>query len=58
MIMNDSLLQSKEIPTQPCNAFGCNNTATDRIELPIASKSVTIFVCENRVSKFEDNYNI
>ena len=58
MIMNDSLLQSNEIPTQTCNAFGCNNTATDRIVLPLAFKSVTIFVCENCVSKFENNKKI
>ncbi len=58
MIMNDNLLQSKEISTQTCNAFGCNNIATDRIVLPVASKSVTIFVCKNCVSRFEDNYNI
>ncbi len=58
MIMNNNLLQSKENPTQTCNAFRCNKTATDRIVLPVGSKSLTIVVCENCVSRFEDNYNI
>ena len=53
--MNDNLLQSNEIPTQTCNAFGCNNTATDRIVLPVGSKSVTIVVCENCRPKFEES---
>jgi hypothetical protein len=57
MIINN-LLQSKENFTQICNAFGCDNTATAKILLPLSSKSVTIFVCENCISKFEDNYNI
>ena len=53
MIMNDNLLQSKEISTQTCNAFGCNNTATVKIVLPVGSKSLTIVVCENCRLKFE-----
>jgi hypothetical protein len=56
--MNNIFLKYKEDSTQICNAFGCDNTATAKIVLPISSKSVTIFVCENCVSKFEDNYNI
>jgi hypothetical protein len=54
MRVNENHLKSKEPPIQTCNAFGCNNTAIERIVLPIASKSVTIFVCENCISKFED----
>ncbi|HZL21896.1 MAG TPA: hypothetical protein VFC05_01125 [Nitrososphaeraceae archaeon] len=55
MIINENIIQSKEISTQVCNAFGCDNTATDRIVVPVSTKSVTIFVCENCISKFEDN---
>jgi hypothetical protein len=52
MIMNDNLLESKETSTQTCNAFGCHNTATVKIILPIGSKSVTIVVCEKCKLKF------
>jgi hypothetical protein len=51
--MNDNLLESKEISTQTCNAFGCDNIATTRIVLSIASKLLPIFVCENCRIKFE-----
>jgi hypothetical protein len=58
MVMNDNLLESKEISTQTCNAFGCYNIATIRLVLPVGSKSLTIVVCENCRPKFEDIYNI
>jgi hypothetical protein len=53
MIMNDNLLESKEISIQTCNAFGCFNTATIRIVIPVGPKSITIAVCENCRIKFE-----
>ncbi len=51
--MNDIFLKYKEYSTQTCNAFGCYNTATLKIVLPVGSKSLTIVVCENCRIKFE-----
>lgn len=56
--MNDIFFKANEISTEICNAFGCFNTAIVRIVLPVGSKSLTIFVCENCKPKFEDNYHI
>lgn len=52
--MNDIFFNSKEISAQICNAFGCDNTATVRIVLPVGAKSLTIFVCDNCKPKFEN----
>ena len=41
-----------------CNCLGCNEYADTLVSLKIGEKSITIIVCENCVSKFEDNYNI
>lgn len=38
--------------SQICNAFECYNTATVKIVLPVGSKSITLFVCENCKLKF------
>ncbi len=46
------ILNHKEFSTQTCNAFGCYNTATLKIVLPVGFKSVTIIVCETCKSKF------
>lgn len=35
-----------------CNSFGCLNKATEKIVLPIGSKSLTIVVCESCKLKF------
>lgn len=51
--MNSIIFKSNEISTQVCNAFGCFNTATVKVVLPVGSKSITIFVCENCKPKFE-----
>ena len=46
------ILNYKEFSTQTCNAFGCYNTATLKIVLPVGAKSFTIFVCQNCKPKF------
>jgi len=35
-----------------CNSFGCLNKASEKIVLPLDSKSVTIVVCEKCKLKF------
>ena len=52
--MNDIFFKAKEV-SEICNAFECLNKATIKIVLPLNSKSITIFVCENCKTKFEDN---
>ena len=56
--LNNSFTAETQDIKEICNSLGCINKATAKIVLPISSKSVTIFVCKNCVSKFEDNYNI
>jgi hypothetical protein len=56
--LNNSFTAETQDIKEICNSFGCLNKATAKIVLPISSKSVTIFICENCVSKFEDNYTI
>jgi hypothetical protein len=51
--MNDNLLESKEISTQTCNAFGCDNIATVKIVLNIGYKTISLVVCENCRPKLE-----
>ena len=52
--MSSIFFESKEDSTQQiCNAFGCSNTAAVKIVLPVGSKSLTIFVCESCIPKFD-----
>jgi hypothetical protein len=55
--MNDTFSKIEHNNMEICNSFGCINKATVKIVLPVGFKSVPIFVCENCVSKVEDNYN-
>ena len=55
-LLNNSF--TSNIQDKICNCLGCNEFADTKISLKIGEKSITIFVCENCVSKFEDNYNI
>jgi hypothetical protein len=52
-LVNNSF--TSNIQENICNCLGCNEFADDKISLKIGEKSITIFVCENCVSKFEDN---
>jgi len=53
---SESLNNSFTVETQEikeiCNSFGCLNKATEKIVLPLDSKSVTIVVCEKCKLKF------
>ena len=53
---SESLNNSFTVETQDikeiCNSFGCLNKATEKIVLPLDSKSVTIVVCEKCKLKF------
>ena len=51
--MNNIYSKMKNNNTVICHSFGCLNKATVKIVLPIGSKSLTIFVCENCRLKFE-----
>ena len=51
--MNNIFSKTKNYDTEICNSLGCHNKATVRIVLPVGSKSLTIFVCENCRLKFE-----
>ena len=50
--MNDAFSQT-ENNYEICNSLDCFNKAEIRIVLPVGSKSLTIFVCENCKPKFE-----
>ena len=53
---SESLNNSFTVETQDikeiCNSFGCLNKASEKIVLPLDSKSVTIVVCEKCKIKF------
>ena len=53
---SESLNNSFTVETQDikeiCNSFGCLNKASEKIVLPLDSKSVTIVVCEKCKLKF------
>ena len=40
--------------TQICNCLGCSQIADRKISLKIGQKSITILVCKNCKSKFDE----
>ena len=51
--LNNIPYKSKDISTEICNAFGCNNIADVKVVLSVGSKTISIVVCERCKTKFE-----
>jgi hypothetical protein len=50
--LNNSFTAETQDIKEICNSFGCLNKASEKIVLPLDSKSVTIVVCEKCKLKF------